>query len=92
MAFIAPEKYHFYVGVSQLVNYHKNINESYRLVKSIATKKADENALNVLNSISSPPWDSPRSFGKLRKIIRRYENEVVGEQPTFTLLSNNTSH
>ncbi len=77
MAYMAPDKYQFYVGLSQLVNYQKNMKESYDLVKTLAVKKQDMTALDTLSKIGSPPWYNPRSFGKLRRIIRAYESEVV---------------
>ncbi len=77
MVYTTPDKYYFYVGLSQLVNYRNNMKESYSLVKSLAIEKQDQAALDVLSSIGSPPWNNPRSFGKLRRIIRAYETEVV---------------
>lgn len=81
----APEKYHLYMGVSQLVNYHHNISESYKLVKSMATEKQDKEALTALDDMGSPPWVSPRNFGKLRRIIRRYESELSTASPDFII-------
>ncbi|WP_096087787.1 alpha/beta fold hydrolase [Agaribacterium haliotis] len=85
MAFTAPDRYLFYVGLSQLVNYQKNMKESYDLVKSTAIEKQDQAAIDILNSIGAPPWTSPRSFGKLRRIIRAYENDVVSKHPEFII-------
>lgn len=71
----APEKYYFYVGLSQLVNYRENMKVSYELVMSKVLKDGNKTHLDVLQSIGAPPWADPKSFGKLRRIIRYYENQ-----------------
>lgn len=77
MVHAAPNRFHFYVGLSQLVNGYKNYSESYKKVKTIAIERDDKTALHILNRIGPPPWSNPASFGKLRSIIRRYENETA---------------
>ncbi|MES2825264.1 MAG: alpha/beta hydrolase [Pseudomonadota bacterium] len=71
----APEKYYFYVGLSQLVNYQNNLKASYELVLSKALSKGRKEDVAVLKAIGAPPWVDPKSFGKLRRIIRAYENQ-----------------
>ncbi len=75
MVHSAPNKFHFYVGLSQLINGNKNYAESYKKVKTIAVERGDKGALDVLNKMGPPSWSHPSSFGKLRRIIRRYESE-----------------
>ena len=77
MAHSAPNKYYFYVGLSQLVNGRKNYAESYKKVKTMAIERNDKVALDILNRIGPPDWTSPASFGKLRRIVRRYESETT---------------
>lgn len=77
MVHAAPNKFHFYVGLSQLVSGRKNYSESYKKVKAMALDRGDKAALNILNKMGPPSWSHPSSFGKLRRIIRRYENETV---------------
>lgn len=79
MAHSAPNKYHFYVGLSQIVNGRKLYTESYKKVKSIAIEKNDQATLNILNSIGPPFWSQPASFGKLRRTIKKYEDESVSQ-------------
>ena len=62
-----------------MVNHQNNTKESYELVKSMAAEKQDHTAINLLDNIGSPPWTNPRSFGKLRRIIRAYEGDVVSD-------------
>lgn len=72
-----PSLYHFYVGTSQLVNAETMYATSYAKLKSLATTKNDHAALAILDEIGSPPWSAPRSFGMLRRIVRKYEFEAV---------------
>ncbi|MEM9362780.1 MAG: alpha/beta fold hydrolase [Bacteroidota bacterium] len=73
----APNKFHFYVGLSQLVSGSKNYAESYKKVKTIASERGDKAALDILTKMGPPSWSHPSSFGKLRRIISKYENETV---------------
>lgn len=77
MVHAAPNKFHFYVGLSQLVSGSKNYTESYKKVKAMALDRGDKAALNILNKMGPPSWSHPSSFGKLRRIIRKYENETA---------------
>lgn len=79
MASTNPEKYYFYLGVSQLVNVDTNNSESYDLVMAMAKRKQDRDSIEILDRIGPPPWTNPRSFGKLRRIIREYEPKTVDE-------------
>lgn len=85
MVALEPEKFHFYVGLSQLVNYQSNMQKSYELVLAQATKLKDEQAIATLKDIGPPPWTNPRSFGQLRRIIRDYENRVIDAQPQLNI-------
>ncbi|MGI9532435.1 alpha/beta fold hydrolase [Lutimonas sp.] len=73
----APNKFHFYVGLSQLVSGSKNYTESYKKVKTIAVETGDKRTLDVLNKMGPPNWRHPSNFGKLRRIISKYENEAI---------------
>lgn len=85
MAQAAPANYHFYVGLSQLVNYHRNMQTSYQLILAKALERNDQANLGILASIGKPPWTNPRSFGQLRKIIRAYEQDVVDGLPELKI-------
>jgi pimeloyl-ACP methyl ester carboxylesterase len=74
-----PDLFHFYVGLSQLVNYETNLLKSYQLALAIAQQNSDKNALESLQSAGAPPWTSPRNFGKLRKITRVYEAKATDQ-------------
>jgi len=68
-----PELFKFYVGLSQLVNYNRNLLNSYENVINRVRKSEDQPSIKILEAIGSPPWKDPRSFGKLRKIINNLE-------------------
>lgn len=68
-----PEKYHFYVGLSQLVNYKHNVLTSYNSVLEKAKEIKDSETIGLLVEMGPPPWESPRNFGKLRRVVRNYE-------------------
>ena len=72
-----PSHYHFYVGTSQLVNAETMYATSYETIQSIAKAKNDNAAIAILDEIGAPPWSAPRSFGMLRRIVRKYELEAV---------------
>lgn len=80
-----PEKFHFYVGLSQLVNYQSNTQKSYELALARATSLKDKQAIATLKELGPPPWTHPRSFGQLRKIIRDYERRVTDSQPQLNI-------
>lgn len=85
MVLRSPEQYHFYVGLSLPVNYQKNLLKSYQLVTDMAITSHDAIAIKTLNEIGRPPWTNPRNFGRMRKIIRQYENKSAGEFPDMKI-------
>ncbi|WP_051264053.1 alpha/beta hydrolase [Teredinibacter turnerae] len=72
-----PNQFYFYIGQSQLVNGQKNYAASYKKVKNIAKEKRDEFALRTLYKIGEPLWKHPASFGRFRRIVKRYEDQLV---------------
>lgn len=72
MAHLKPELFHAYVGVSQLVG-PQDLTASYALALQRARELGDPSTMAKLQAPGSPPWVNPRSFGKLRRILRGYE-------------------
>lgn len=68
-----PDLFHAYVGVSQLVSYADGLARGYDRVLALAREQADADAVAELESLGPPPWENPRSFGRFRRVIRRYE-------------------
>lgn len=69
-----PESYHFYVGFSQLVNYERNLSKSYDAVLDKAKNFDDLEVIKILTALGRPPWEDVKSFGQLRRVIRKYES------------------
>ncbi|MEZ2417259.1 alpha/beta fold hydrolase [Luteibacter sp. RCC_6_2] len=81
MAKAHPELFYAYVGTSQIVNSVEAQAASYEKLSQLAVKEKDEGSLAVLRQVGSPPWTDPRSFGKVRRIIRKYEARVTLAPP-----------
>ncbi|TBR11416.1 MAG: alpha/beta hydrolase [Lysobacter sp.] len=81
MAKAHPELFHAYLGTSQLVSYRENQAVSYAGLLALVRAADDKSALAVLEGVGAPPWTDPRSFGKVRRVIRRYEAKVTTPPP-----------
>jgi pimeloyl-ACP methyl ester carboxylesterase len=76
-----PELFYAYVGTSQVVNSAEAQAASDKKLLALATSANDKDSLAVLEQVGSPPWTDPRSFGKVRRIIRKYEAKVTLPPP-----------
>jgi pimeloyl-ACP methyl ester carboxylesterase len=76
-----PELFYAYVGTSQVVNSVEAQATSYRKLLALATSANDKDSFAVLEQVGSPPWTDPRSFGKVRRVIRKYEAKVTLPPP-----------
>jgi pimeloyl-ACP methyl ester carboxylesterase len=81
MAKAHPELFHAYLGTSQLVDYRENQTRSYAKLLALVRASDDPASLTVLESVGVPPWTDPRSFGKVRRVIRKYEARVTTPPP-----------
>lgn len=81
MAKAHPELFYAYVGTSQLVNSIDAQAASYKKLVALATAEKDKDSLAVLDSVGAPPWTDPRAFGKVRRVIRRYESKLTLAPP-----------
>jgi len=64
-----------------LVNKRKNEARSYAKLLGVVRGSEDPASLAVLEGVGAPPWTDPRSFGKVRKVIRKYEAKVTKAPP-----------
>jgi alpha-beta hydrolase superfamily lysophospholipase len=76
-----PELFSAYMGTAQIVGYRQNQSASYARTKQKVAAAGDQAALAVLDSVGAPPWTDPRSFGKVRRIIRKYEAQATTPAP-----------
>lgn len=82
MAKARPELFHAYLGTSQLVSFREeDQKESYAQLLELAKSAGDSDSLAVLKDVGPPPHTDPRSFGKMRRIIRQYEAKMVVAAP-----------
>jgi pimeloyl-ACP methyl ester carboxylesterase len=81
MAKAHPELFYAYVGTSQVVNSVETQAASYKKLQVLASIENDKDSLAVLDQVGAPPWTDPRSFGKVRRIIRKYEAKVTLPPP-----------
>jgi pimeloyl-ACP methyl ester carboxylesterase len=76
-----PELFHAYLGTAQVVSSRENQAVGYARLLGLARTADDKAALAVLEGVGAPPWTDPRSFGKVRKVIRKYEAKVTTPAP-----------
>ncbi|MFC0132212.1 proline iminopeptidase [Massilia eurypsychrophila] len=81
MAKAHPELFHAYLGTAQLVNERENGAASYAKLMGLARAADDKASLAVLEGVGAPPWTDPRSFGKVRRVSRKYEAKVSTPAP-----------
>lgn len=81
MALARPDLFHAYVGISQLVQYRANQEESYRSLLARARAAGDAETVAAIEALGPPPWTNPRNFGILRRAIRRYERQATDPAP-----------
>jgi pimeloyl-ACP methyl ester carboxylesterase len=77
MAKAHPEQFYAYVGTSQIVNSVENQIVSYKKLVGLTKAANDKASMTVLDQVGMPPWTDPRSFGKVRRVIRKYESKVT---------------
>jgi pimeloyl-ACP methyl ester carboxylesterase len=68
-----PELFYAYVGHSQLVDANDKLTFGYEKSIELAEKFKNEEVSNLLKELSSPPYDHPRKYGQLYRIIKGFE-------------------
>lgn len=81
MAKAAPELFYAYLGTAQIVEQKENQARSYASLLQLANDAKDQEALAILQGVGAPPWLDPRSFGKVRRVIRKYEAKLTPPAP-----------
>jgi pimeloyl-ACP methyl ester carboxylesterase len=81
MAKAHPELFHAYLGTAQVVGSRENQAASYPKLLAMVRAADDKAALAVLEGVGAPPWTDPRSFGKVRRVIRQYEAKATTPPP-----------
>jgi pimeloyl-ACP methyl ester carboxylesterase len=81
MAKAHPELFYAYLGTSQGVNYLENQSVGYAKLLVVARAADDSASVAVLEGVGAPPWTDPRNFGKVRRVVRKYEAKVTTPAP-----------
>ncbi|MBT2680276.1 alpha/beta hydrolase [Bacillus sp. ISL-35] len=78
-----PEKFHSYVGISQIISWTDNDRSALIWVKEEAKRRGDYKALNELEEVGDPPFtESYKQWGVLRKWQMKY-NSMVYQDDTI---------
>ncbi len=91
MAHERPDLFYAYVGVAQLINARENLAASYTATLEEAQGRQDNAAIETLEEIGPPPWTNPRNFGRMRRIIRKYETENTSPSPKLEIAAEYSS-
>ncbi|WP_078551502.1 alpha/beta fold hydrolase [Bacillus alkalicellulosilyticus] len=78
-----PEKYHSYIGVSQIVNWAENDKLCMEWAKEEARKRNHKQALKELEAVGEPPFtESFQQWGVLRKWQGSFKSMVYKDENT----------
>lgn len=80
MLHVKPELFYAYVGHAQVVNAHEKLSYGYKSVMGLAEQTGDDELLSMLKTLSAPPYDHPRKYGQLMRIIKQAEAGVPSTQ------------
>lgn len=81
MAAKRPDLFYAYIGHSQIVDPSSD-SALYNKVYQLAQKNNDNESLEILNTISKPPYNKARDIGKLLRIVKKYERANSIPAPT----------
>jgi len=73
MALCHPELYYAYIGNSQFVGFTQNLKYAYNKVIDLANMSGDTATIQELKLIGEPPYNNARSFGKMQRVVKKYE-------------------
>lgn len=76
-----PGLFAAYLGASQMVDYRQNKSATCARVLELARAANDKEAIAALRALGAPPWETPRAFGEVRRVTRRYEAKTTEPAP-----------
>jgi len=77
MAHARPDLFHAYVGISQGVSWQRELAAGYARVHEMAQSRNDVAALDVLNGIGPPPWNSSEKLLQYRKVLLACQAQIT---------------
>lgn len=75
MALKNPALFYAYVGHSQIVNPSENLMFTYQKIYKMAQSANDQESIDKLESIGTPPYNSAKDAGQLFRVIKKYERK-----------------
>ncbi|ALC89333.1 alpha/beta hydrolase [Bacillus sp. FJAT-18017] len=76
-----PEKFHAYVGISQIISWNENDRLALKWAKEQARIRGNKKAINELESVGEPPFlDSYEQWSLLRKWLTRFNSMVYSDE------------
>lgn len=80
-----PQKFHSYIGLSQLIDWTENDRLSLKWLKEEAVKRKDVRALKELEAVGQPPYtESYKQWGVLRKYQMKYNTMIYSDEEIKT--------
>jgi len=73
MARQRPDLYHAFVGHSQLINAKDKHLFGYQESMRLAKASQQEELITLLETLGEPPYDHPRKYGQLYRVIKTFE-------------------
>lgn len=88
MAHARPDLFFAYVGFMQATNFKQDLAASYDKLRGIAQSKHDQAALDTLDRLGPPPWDSIKKWGLYNSVLQPYQTELAtAPSPPFGVVA-----
>lgn len=75
MALARPDLFSAYIGHSQIVNASQGLIHAYIEVSEMSQNANDQESIDKLKLLGSPPYENAQNEGQLMRIIKKYEKE-----------------
>jgi pimeloyl-ACP methyl ester carboxylesterase len=76
-----PDLFYAFVGTGQFVNMRDNLRASYQRVLDHAREIDDKPAVEELNAVGAPPWDTVAKWRTFRKWRNDYQRKLATTEP-----------
>jgi pimeloyl-ACP methyl ester carboxylesterase len=83
MAIRRPDLFYAYIGHSQIVDPNVSFPIIYDQVFALAKKTNDQSSIDELVRLGPPPYDTARYYGRLLRVIKKYEKQNSVPAPAW---------
>ena len=83
MAYRHPELFYAYVGHAQIVDPAGNFLPIYEKISKYAKEENDSVSADILRSLGPPPYDAARNYGRLLRIVKKFEKQHSVPAPDY---------